>query len=158
MRCFYHHEKETVGQCKSCGKGVCAECAVDLGKGLACHGRCEEQVRALIELIDRNIELSKTWAPKLELAPPAPPVHFPSESYDFVVAQLSSQIRSSERVRWISGVLYLLVGMALVAAGVVHGLFLLDIVGFIFVVFGTIAFFQAQRMRRQPKSSETITR
>jgi hypothetical protein len=158
MLCFYHQEKDAVGQCRSCGKGVCAECAVDLGKGLACRGRCEEQVRTLIELIDHNIEASKTWSPKVELASPPPPVHVASESYDFVVAQLSSHIRSSERVRWISGAVYLLVGIALLAAGVVHELFLLDLAGVIFVVFGTITFFQAQRMKRQPKLSETITR
>jgi hypothetical protein len=28
MRCFYHHDKEAVGSCKSCGKGLCPECAV----------------------------------------------------------------------------------------------------------------------------------
>lgn len=60
MRCFYHQDKDAVGSCKSCGKGVCAECAADLGKGLACRGRCEDDVRALISLIDRNIQLQPT--------------------------------------------------------------------------------------------------
>lgn len=62
MRCFYHQEKEAVGGCKSCGKGLCAECAADLGKGLACRGRCEEDVEALITLIDRNIQIQPTTA------------------------------------------------------------------------------------------------
>jgi hypothetical protein len=56
VKCFYHHEQDAVGGCKSCGKGLCPECAVDLGKGLACSGRCEAQVRALIALIDQNAE------------------------------------------------------------------------------------------------------
>jgi len=60
MRCFYHDEKEAVGSCKSCGKGLCRDCAVDLGKGLACRGRCEADAQALIQLIDRNIQLSTT--------------------------------------------------------------------------------------------------
>jgi len=58
MRCFYHHEKEAVGTCKSCGKGLCSDCAVDLGKGLACRERCEEEAKAVIQLIDRNIRLT----------------------------------------------------------------------------------------------------
>src|SRR5947207_11707150 len=58
MSCFYHHDRESVGGCKSCGKALCPECAVDLGKGLACRGRCEDDVRTLIGLIDRNIALA----------------------------------------------------------------------------------------------------
>ena len=57
MRCFYHPEREAVGTCKSCGKGLCPECAADLQKGLACRGRCEPDVRAVIELVERNIKL-----------------------------------------------------------------------------------------------------
>jgi len=60
MRCFYHQDKDAVGSCKSCGKGLCVECAVDLGKGLACRGRCEDDVRAVVELVDRNIKLQPT--------------------------------------------------------------------------------------------------
>jgi hypothetical protein len=60
MRCFYHEDREAVGSCKSCGKGLCRECAVDLTKGLACRGHCEADAQALIQLIDRNIQLSST--------------------------------------------------------------------------------------------------
>jgi hypothetical protein len=60
MRCFYHQEREAVGSCKSCGKGLCPECAVDLVKGLACRGRCEPDAKALIQLVERNIALSPT--------------------------------------------------------------------------------------------------
>lgn len=60
MRCFYHHDRDAVGSCKSCSKGLCRECAVDLNKGLACRGRCEEDVRALIEIIDRSMKLEPT--------------------------------------------------------------------------------------------------
>jgi hypothetical protein len=58
MRCFYHEDREAVGSCKSCGKGLCRECAVDLTKGLACRGHCESDAQALIQLIDRNIQNS----------------------------------------------------------------------------------------------------
>ncbi len=57
MRCFYHQDKEAVGSCRSCGKGLCSECALDLGKGLACRSRCEEDVRAVIQLVERNIKM-----------------------------------------------------------------------------------------------------
>jgi hypothetical protein len=58
MRCFYHDDREAVGTCKSCGKGLCRECAVDLTKGLACRGHCEADAQAVIQLIDRNIQVS----------------------------------------------------------------------------------------------------
>jgi hypothetical protein len=54
MRCFYHQDREAIGACKSCNKGLCAECAVDLGNGLACRGRCEADVQAVIRLVDQN--------------------------------------------------------------------------------------------------------
>ncbi len=60
MRCYYHQDRESVGSCKSCGKGLCPECAVDLTKGLACRGHCEEDTRALIQLIDHNIKMQPT--------------------------------------------------------------------------------------------------
>ena len=66
MRCFYHQDKDAVGSCESCGKGLCAECAADLGKGLACRGRCEADAEALIELIDNNIQFSATSARLLQ--------------------------------------------------------------------------------------------
>lgn len=49
MNCFYHPTAVAVGTCKSCNKGLCRECAVDLGKGLACKGRCEEDVKAVMQ-------------------------------------------------------------------------------------------------------------
>src|SRR5579863_820975 len=58
MRCYYHEDQEAVGVCKSCGKGLCRECAVDLTKGLACRGHCEADAQAVIQLIERNLQLS----------------------------------------------------------------------------------------------------
>jgi hypothetical protein len=59
MRCFYH-ENEAVGICKSCGKGICQDCAIDFKKGLACRGHCEESVQHIIQQIkeyDKSAEL-----------------------------------------------------------------------------------------------------
>ena len=33
MNCFNHKDREAAAQCRFCGKGVCDECAVPLGKG-----------------------------------------------------------------------------------------------------------------------------
>jgi hypothetical protein len=44
MRCFNHQDRESVGACKACGKGLCAYCAADLGHGLACKGVHEDDV------------------------------------------------------------------------------------------------------------------
>ena len=53
MRCFYHPEREAVGLCKACSKGLCTSCAVDLGHGIA------EAVTALHSLIARNARLQE---------------------------------------------------------------------------------------------------
>jgi hypothetical protein len=55
VNCFYHPGVCAVGICKSCGKGLCPDCATDLGKGLACRNQCEADVTALRELTARNI-------------------------------------------------------------------------------------------------------
>ena len=60
VRCFYHQNREAIGSCKSCGKGLCPECAVDYTKGLACRRACEADVQALIRLIDQNVRQMDT--------------------------------------------------------------------------------------------------
>ncbi|MEK6408437.1 MAG: hypothetical protein AABN34_16035 [Acidobacteriota bacterium] len=54
MKCFNHEGADAVAICKSCNKALCHACAVDVGNGMACAGACEEEVRALNELIRRN--------------------------------------------------------------------------------------------------------
>ena len=60
MNCFYHHERTAIGTCKSCQRGLCPDCAVDLERGLACRSRCEEDVTGLIQLIQNNVRYSAT--------------------------------------------------------------------------------------------------
>ncbi|VVC72076.1 Uncharacterised protein [uncultured archaeon] len=36
MHCYIHPEKEAVGLCKVCNKGLCSECAVEIGDFLYC--------------------------------------------------------------------------------------------------------------------------
>ena len=54
MKCFYHPETDAVAICKNCSKGLCRECAVDVGNGIACKEKCEAEVKAIVELIERN--------------------------------------------------------------------------------------------------------
>lgn len=50
MHCFTHQHNVAVASCKHCGKGLCVNCAVDLGHGVACHGHEKEieDVRAMM--------------------------------------------------------------------------------------------------------------
>ena len=54
MRCYYHQDVDAVAVCKNCGRGLCPACAVDIGNGLACRNRCEEEARSLNRVIERN--------------------------------------------------------------------------------------------------------
>jgi len=54
MNCFIHTDKAAVGICKACNKGVCPECATDLGHGLACKGVHEEMVETYNTIIQGN--------------------------------------------------------------------------------------------------------
>ena len=53
MLCYYHPKAKAVGLCKNCQKGLCQECAVDVGNGLACKDRCETQVKDINDVFQR---------------------------------------------------------------------------------------------------------
>ncbi len=36
MKCFKHPSKDATGTCSSCGKGICADCAVEVDDKLLC--------------------------------------------------------------------------------------------------------------------------
>lgn len=54
MKCYYHNEVDAVGSCKACCKGLCSDCAVDMGGGLACINSCEDIVKEINVLIKAN--------------------------------------------------------------------------------------------------------
>jgi hypothetical protein len=54
MKCFNHDASEAVAICKNCGKALCRTCAVDVGNGIACLNSCEQEVRSVNELVQRN--------------------------------------------------------------------------------------------------------
>ncbi len=59
MKCFYHPQAEAIGTCKNCHKGVCQQCAVDVGNGIACKNMCEDRVKAVNDLVDKNMAAYK---------------------------------------------------------------------------------------------------
>lgn len=54
MKCYNHHEKDAIGQCKHCYKGLCSDCSIDLDSGLACKGVHEGEVELLNSLIENS--------------------------------------------------------------------------------------------------------
>ena len=54
MKCFYHSIVDAVGICKNCSRGICSDCAAELLNGIACQNRCEAEVEAVNNLINRN--------------------------------------------------------------------------------------------------------
>lgn len=58
MACFNHPDRPSIGGCKGCGRSLCTECFSEVGKSLACKNRCEEDVRAIDEMLRDNIRLS----------------------------------------------------------------------------------------------------
>jgi len=54
MKCFRHHEKDAVGMCKACNRGLCESCAVQLAEGLSCAGDCETEVKRYSELVNQS--------------------------------------------------------------------------------------------------------
>jgi len=124
MRCYYHQDKEAVGSCKSCGKGLCPDCAADVGKGLACRGHCEDDVRAVITLIDRNIKLSPKTAQILE---------------------------SSRKVRSSAATFNLVIGVIFIAWGLsdMERFSFIVILGACFFIFGVFGLLQARKAAKE---------
>jgi hypothetical protein len=49
MNCYRHPDQPAVGICLVCGRGLCAECAVEIGPLIACRQRCETEVERLYQ-------------------------------------------------------------------------------------------------------------
>jgi hypothetical protein len=66
MLCFNHSTNQAVAICKSCNRGLCAECAVPIGNGIACKDLCEQDVAGLNSTLARNIHAiskgSSAWS------------------------------------------------------------------------------------------------
>jgi hypothetical protein len=129
---------------------------VDLGKGLACRDRCEESARAIIQLVDRNIQLSTTPTKAQLVVPPA--VQRTGQPADYIAARLTSHIRETCNFRWGLGTFCSIVGAILFVVGLSEQMVVMDIVGACFIGFGAVCFVQAKWSARQPRLQETKTR
>jgi hypothetical protein len=54
MKCFRHPVSDAIGLCKYCCKGMCSECAKDTSFGVVCSPPCEQEVRTIREIVERN--------------------------------------------------------------------------------------------------------
>ena len=55
MKCFNHYEKDSVGTCKQCGRGLCPSCIAPDLRSMACLHRCEEQVARLDGFLEQSV-------------------------------------------------------------------------------------------------------
>ena len=117
MKCFYSNS-DAIGICKSCGRGLSREFAVEYPKGVARKGRCEESVEALI---DRSTKISATSA---------------------------SIVRSNALTMMISGLFFASIGAAfLVVASKSRGFELSLYMGFAFIAYSGCVLFRAYKTR-----------
>jgi hypothetical protein len=54
MHCFYHDTIDAIAICKNCSRGLCRDCSTEFANGIACKGRCENEVNAINQIINRN--------------------------------------------------------------------------------------------------------
>jgi hypothetical protein len=59
MKCYVHRSDDAVGLCRSCGRGVCPDCAAEVGRALACSKRCEDDVRKVADALKRQVEMMR---------------------------------------------------------------------------------------------------
>lgn len=57
MKCYNHHTHDAMGVCKHCQKGICMDCLVDTGNGLACKETCRGNVESVNRIIDRQVRM-----------------------------------------------------------------------------------------------------
>ena len=69
MNCFNHHDRVAIGTCKACAKGLCMDCTVDLGHGLACKGKHEEVVESYNNILNFNKRTVASTPKNIYLAP-----------------------------------------------------------------------------------------
>jgi hypothetical protein len=59
MNCFRHRNVVAIALCRSCGKGLCEECAIEVPNGVACKNSCEERVAFINKMLDANREVMR---------------------------------------------------------------------------------------------------
>ncbi len=109
MNCFNHPDKPAIGFCKSCCRGLCADCAATVPNGLACRNTCEDRVNFINQIIDNNQK---------------------------VISAANVQVRSSGMFIFLLGIAFCLFGfLPLLISGNTGTLFM-GILGLIFAAYG----------------------
>ena len=67
MNCYYHQDSTAVGICRSCAKGICADCAID--GVMVCSEECREKTENIENLIDKRNDDPKFSLSQLLLFP-----------------------------------------------------------------------------------------
>ena len=126
MRCFTHQDREAVALCRGCGRGVCSECAVDVGRGLACRGRCEQFARDFVAYLEEGVKTHKSGFgnvtviqqsdPGIKLTSPTSP----PQLNQYLTATITQHIASNWRFRFRSAIFHLIVGIVLLGWGIVE--------------------------------------
>ncbi len=125
MECFYHSGINAVGICKSCQRALCRDCAAEQDKGIACQGRCEEDVRQLVALVRDSIRYQPTT---------------------------QSIIARTRQTRVIASVFYILMGAAFIGWGLSRPfLHMVSLLGGLFVLYGL---FLLTRLPKSPQPRE----
>ena len=57
MLCFNHPDRQAIGVCRACQRGICKECTADLGHGLACKGKHEADVENLEHIVRQSTRI-----------------------------------------------------------------------------------------------------
>jgi sulfite exporter TauE/SafE len=109
--CHYHSDKQAVGLCKYCQRGLCSDCASPAGDSLACRNLHEEQVRALEALMQKNILQSKRIGSD----------YIRNTIFYGVVGLLFAAFGISQ-IQWLGlqAVVYLMIGLALLWAALAN--------------------------------------
>ena len=159
MHCFTHQNKEAVAICRACGKGLCPECGVNTGRGLGCHGQCEQEVRDYVELIDLSIKLHKQSVGSVSVIQASQEQLIKKDSG--LTTTVTGHIQRTRHFRMSIAAFHCLVGFILICWGISDvGRFLLPLViGICFFAYGLFSYMQAQRTNApaQPKRGKTTT-
>ena len=158
MRCFTHQEKEAVAICRACGKGLCPDCGVDLGRGLSCRGRCEQDARDYTDLMDRSVQIHKEGVQSVTIQQSQRTLVPPPDQQ--LLATVAGHIHWARRFRVSIAVFSLLLAAILVgwASMVPEGNALLLVIGVSLLVFGTFNILQLGNTPDRPQPpSQTQT-
>ena len=59
MKCYLHRDNDAIALCKTCAKGVCAACAVDVSPGVVCSEECKRSAVETSEMIRASVAARK---------------------------------------------------------------------------------------------------